>query len=129
DNFFWQQYLPAVCASRWGVDRAEAETRLFALFHAVHGSLDWYCLDYWQKELGLDIAGLKREVRHLIAVRPGVWEFLQFLQGEGKRRLLVTNAHPKSLALKMELTGMASQLDCLISTHDFGRPKEDPLFW
>src|SRR5690606_26829394 len=75
DNFFWQQYLPAVCASRWGVDRAEAETRLFALFHAVHGSLDWYCLDYWQKELGLDIAGLKREVRHLIAVRPGVWEF------------------------------------------------------
>jgi len=129
DNFFWQQYLPTACAAHWRVDRAAAAERLFACFHAVQGTLDWYCLDYWQRELGLDITALKREVQHLIAVRPGAWQFLRFLQDQGKRRILVTNAHRESLALKMELTGMAPWLDRLISTHDFGRPKEDQLFW
>src|SRR5688572_26332982 len=71
DNFFWQQYLPAACAIQWHVDKKEAEKRLFACFQDVQGTLDWYCLDYWQSELGLDIVSLKREIQHLIAVRPG----------------------------------------------------------
>jgi len=129
DNFFWQQYLPAACAAHWRVDRAKAERHLFACFQEVQGTLDWYCLDYWRSELGLDIVALKREIQHLIAVRPGAWEFLEFLQDQGKRRILVTNAHPESLALKMELTGMAPWLDRLISTHDFGYPKEEQFFW
>lgn len=129
DNFFWQHHLPNACAMHWHVDRAEAERRLFARFHAVQGTLHWYCLDYWQNQLGLDVVALKREIQHLIAVRPGVWEFLRFLRDQGKRRILVTNAHRMSLALKMELTGMAPWLDRLVSTHDFGHPKEEQLFW
>lgn len=129
DNFFWRDYLPAACAVAWGMDRIEAERRLFAQFRAVQGTLDWYCLDYWQRELGLDVVALKREIQHLIAVRPGVWDFLQVLRDLGKRRVLVTNAHRGSLALKMELTGMAPWLDRLISTHDLGYPKEEQRFW
>src|SRR5690242_3298910 len=71
DNFFWQHHLPAACATQWRIDRAEAEKNLFARFRAVQGTLDWYCLDYWRSELGLDIVALKREIQHLIAVRPG----------------------------------------------------------
>lgn len=129
DNFFWQHHLPAAYATQRCVDKIEAEKDLFARFRAVQGTLDWYCLDYWRTELGLDLIALKREIQHLIAVRPGVWEFLKFLQIQGKRSILVTNAHRESLALKMELTGMAPWLDRLISTHDVGYPKEDQLFW
>jgi len=129
DNYFWQKYLPAACALHWGIDMAEAERRLFARFRAVQGTLDWYCLDYWQEELRVDILGLKQEIQHLIMVRPGAWEFLQFLRDQGKRSVLVTNAHRGSLSLKMELTGIAPWLDRLISTHDFGYPKEDQRLW
>lgn len=129
DNFFWQEHLPKIYASLHDLSHGRAQFELQQRFDAVQGTLNWYCLDYWQKELGLDIASLKHDLRHLIAVRPGVYEFLAFLRATGKRRVLVTNAHPASLSLKMEVTGMAGWFDQLVSTHDYGHPKEEQAFW
>ena len=77
----------------------------------------------------MDIAALKEEVSHLIAVHPYVVEFLTEVRESGRRVVLVTNAHMKSLSLKMEKTQLAGHLDAVICAHDFGRPKEDPGFW
>jgi putative hydrolase of the HAD superfamily len=93
------------------------------------GTLEWYCVDHWTEKLGLDIALLKGEVEHLITVLPHVTDFLDLLAQAGKRRVLVTNAHQKSLALKMEKTQLHHRLDALISSHDIGLPKEHPDFW
>jgi FMN phosphatase YigB (HAD superfamily) len=41
----------------------------------------------------------------------------------------VTNAHPKSLDLKMRETGLDAHFDALISSHQIGIPKEHPDFW
>jgi putative hydrolase of the HAD superfamily len=79
--------------------------------------------------LGLDIALLKAEVDHLIAVHPYVIDFLEALAARGKRRVLVTNAHQKSIALKMERTALAGHLDRIICAHDLALPKESPEFW
>ena len=43
--------------------------------------------------------------------------------------MLVTNAHQKSLELKMAHTQLAHKFDLIISAHSFGLPKEEPLFW
>lgn len=91
--------------------------------------MDWYCLDYWTDQLGMDIAALKEEVDHLIAVHPYVVDFLTAVRDSGRRAVLVTNAHMKSLSLKMERTQLAGHLDAVLCAHDFGRPKEDPGFW
>jgi len=58
-----------------------------------------------------------------------VTEFLDALAARGKRRVLVTNAHRKSLDLKMRKTHLDQHLDCLISSHDFGHAKEFDEFW
>jgi putative hydrolase of the HAD superfamily len=47
----------------------------------------------------------------------------------GKRLLLTTNAHPISLAVKDERTGLSRHFDELVSSHAFGVPKESPEFW
>lgn len=129
DNYFWLDYVPRRYAELRGLDLAEAKQQLLELYRSREGTLEWYCVDHWSRELGLDILLLKQEVDHLIAVHPHVIDFLDQLVCAGKRRVLVTNAHQKTLALKMEKTALAGFFDQVISSHDLGLPKEHPDFW
>lgn len=129
DNHFWREHVPLRYAERYGLDMEAAKAELYQRFRQMEGTMEWYCVDYWSRELGLDIALLKAEVEHLIAVHPHVPDFLEAVRQTGKRVVLVTNAHMKSLTLKMERTKLAGHFDAVICTHDFGRPKEDPVFW
>ncbi len=43
--------------------------------------------------------------------------------------VLITNAHRDSLSLKLERVELAPWFDRLISSHDYGFPKEDAQFW
>lgn len=129
DNFFWLTHLPQRYAEHHGICPDEATTLLHRRFSEKQGTLDWYCLEYWSGELSLDIRGLKDELRHLIRERPFVQAFLSKLQQAGIERVLITNAHPQSLELKLEVTGIQNQLDRIISSHQFGEPKESQRFW
>ena len=129
DNHFWLEYVPKRYAEARNISVEESKNELMARYESVSGTLDWYCLDHWSRELELDIVLLKQEVQHLIAVHPHVLEFLEYLKQQGKRRVLVTNAHQKALALKMENTPLAGHLEQVISSHDLGLPKEDVAFW
>ena len=129
DNHFWLEHVPARYAARHGLSFEQAKAECQQRYEQVAGTLDWYCIDHWTEQLGLDIVQLKQEVDHLIAVLPYVTEFLDLLGRAGKRRVLVTNAHHKSLALKMDRTALHHRLDALISSHEIGLAKEDPGFW
>ncbi len=129
DNHFWRDLVPARYAERHGLRLAQARAEVTARTRAVEGTLAWYCLDYWSRELALDIVTLKREIAHLIAVHPHALEFLDAVRAAGKRVALVTNAHPRSLALKMEKTRLAGRFDAIICAHDLGLVKEQPEFW
>lgn len=129
DNHFWQVYVPQRFAEQHGLPYQDAHAECFRRYDATAGTLNWYCVDYWTEQLGLDIARLKEEVAHLIAVHPDVPEFLAALKAAGKRVVLVTNAHLKSLGLKMDRTGLQVHFDAMYVSHDYGMAKEDPLFW
>lgn len=129
DNHFWREYMPRRYAQSRGLDLPLANALLNVKFRRSEGTLDWYCVDYWTRELNLDIARLKRDIAEFIAVKPGALAFLARLQARGKRRVLVTNAHRKSLALKLEHTRLDDHLDRIICAHDLGHPKESPVFW
>lgn len=129
DNHFWLEHVPRRYAETYGVSRLEAQERLISSYRSFEGTLEWYCVDHWSRELGLDIALLKAEVEHLIAVHPHVTDFLGVMREQGKRRVLVTNAHQKSLALKLERTRLNGYLDAVVCAHDLGLPKEDLNFW
>jgi len=129
DNHFWQVYVPEKFAERHGLPHAEAHAECFRRYNAKAGTLDWYCVDYWTQQLELDIVQLKLELSHLIAVHPDVTDFLAALKTAGKRVVLVTNAHRKSLNLKMDRTGLAVHFDAMHVSHEYGIAKEDPAFW
>lgn len=129
DNHFWLQHLPQRYAEHHGISRALADAELLPLFREHAGTLNWYCTDFWSRELNLSIRDLKREVAHLIAMRPDADTFIQALRAAGKRVVLITNAHRDSLSLKLERIELAPYFDRLISSHDYGFPKEDQQFW
>ncbi|MBK3750063.1 GMP/IMP nucleotidase [Stutzerimonas balearica] len=129
DNHFWLEFLPARYAERHGISQAMAELELGPLFNEHQGRLTWYCLDYWTRELDLPIREMKREIAHLIALRPAADTFLAALRQARKRVVLITNAHRDSLSLKLERVELAPWFDRLISSHDYGYPKEEAQFW
>ncbi len=129
DNWFWREVIPRHYAAAHGLDADEASARLAPRFQAVAGTMRWYCIDYWSEQLGLDIAALKRAARPAVGYLPGAREFLTSLAARGKRRVLVTNAHPTTFAIKNEEVGLAGYFDACHSTHPFAVPKEDRTFW
>ncbi len=129
DNYFWEEFVPARYGELHGLAADEAARLLRARYENVKGTLDWYCLDFWSNSLALDIPRLKEVIRHKIALRPHAEEFLQQLRDSGRDVLLVTNAHPQSLALKLQTTGIDRHFHRTISSHDLQLAKENAGFW
>src|SRR5690349_17099653 len=97
DNHFWHEHVPRCYADRHCLDITRARADLAMRYKRVEGTLDWYCVDYWSRELGLDIEQLKRDTADRVAVHPYVMDFLGIARKLGKRLVLVTNAHNKAL--------------------------------
>jgi len=129
DNHFWQAHVPVRYAEARGISREAGRDELMARYHARAGTLEWYSVDFWETELELDIMALKEEVAHLIAVHPSVVDFLEAVRASGRRIVLATNAHHKSVTLKMAKTGLKPHFDAIVTSHELGVAKEDVGFW
>lgn len=129
DNYFWLEYLPLKYAEKYSLSLVQAKERVNQACNAQKGSLAWYCVDYWSSEFELPIMDLKKQIAHLIQWRKGAELFLTKLSKMKKHLVLVTNAHPKSLALKAEYTNLLVYFDSVVSSHQLGVPKEEILFW
>jgi len=129
DNDFWLDFIPGVYAASQSLTVEQAKAVLTPRFRACEGTMNWYCIDYWSRELGLNIEALKRTQAGRIAWLPGAEDFLKRLRALGKRLVLLTNSHPQVLKLKDEQTGVTRYLDMAISSHVFRVPKENGQFW
>jgi putative hydrolase of the HAD superfamily len=129
DDQFWLEHVPKRWSQQNNTTIAHAKEQLYRMFRSQENTLNWTDLDYWSDRLKLDIPVLKREIEHLIAVHPHVIEFLLYLKHAGKQVWLVTNAHGKTLDLKMKNTRIGPYFDGTISAHQVGLPKEDRRFW
>ncbi len=108
DTRFWRHTIPSAWAQARGVTLEQARAQLAPRFREREGTLDWYSVAFWSRELGLDVAALKRAAMHEVRWLAGVPEFLATLRRNGKRLVLFTNAHPASLAIKDECTGVSA---------------------
>lgn len=129
DNYFWLQFLPLKYAEQFGVSNEEGHRVLTQAAEETHGTLNWYCLDYWSERLNMPVAALKQDIVDKIQYRPYVKDFLAMLKQQGKRTVIVTNAHRDSVDLKMANTGLDQLVDRIISSHDYQEPKESQAFW
>ncbi len=123
DHYFWFKHLPLRYAQAHGTSLEEASAEIERHVKHYQGTLQWYCLDHWSELVKLDIPALKKEVSHKIKIRPHAESFLQQLRARGKKLILITNAHPKGLQTKLDITRIDRWLDIVISSHEFNQPK------
>ena len=129
DTFFWREAVPQDYARRHGLTVGAAQAALAPRFEAKVGTLEWYCLDHWTRDLGLDLKALKREHGERIRFLPGAPEFLARVRARRKRLVVVTNAHRDTFAVKADRTGIDRLVDSVVCSHDFAAPKESAAFW
>jgi len=129
DDYFWGHLVPEKYGEKHDIPFGKAKEYLYEKYRSHERTLNWTDIDFWTRELGLDIPSLKEQVRHLIDVHPYVIEFLDLLRKKGKKVVLTTNAHYKTVALKMRKTQLGHHFDRVITSMDMGYPKEDLRFW
>jgi HAD superfamily hydrolase (TIGR01509 family) len=129
DNHFWLEHLPKKLAEKHDISLQAAKDMMAVEYEEVMGTLSWYCLDFWAEKLDIDIVEAKREIEHLISMREDTLPFIDALKASGREVILVTNAHPDSLSLKVEHTQLDNHIDQLISTHEFAVTKESQVLW
>ena len=129
DDYFWEFLLPKEYASMHNISFEKAREILFSLYKKEEGTLNWTDLDFWSRVLGLDLFRLKEDIKNLIRVQPNAMDFLKFLRDKRKKVALVTNAHYKSLELKLRQTNLKNYFDYIVTAFDIGEPKERLTFW
>lgn len=129
DNYIWTDLVPRRYAAVNKLTFEEAREKLFDKYRSVQGDLQWYCLDHWNDQLGIDVVKIHHDVTHRIGYLPGALEFLRRMHESDTRVLLVTNSHPDTLGLKDAVTGLADYFDGVYSSHTYGHPKEAQAFW
>ncbi len=129
DDYFWEQYVPEVYAEKNQLDVVDAGKLLLSTYQSVANTLQWTNLDYWSDRLGLDMVALKRDISHLIRSHPHVIEYFEHMDKLGKTLYLITNAHPKSLEVKMEQVKLDGWFERVVCSVEVGAAKEQPEFW
>lgn len=129
DNYFWQHYVPQVYSATHDMPEGAARDHIEPLLASHEGTLNWYCVDFWSDQLGLDIMKLKADVSHKIAYLPQAQAFLQHCRQNIGDVRLITNGHRKVLELKQAITGLDQYFDQMVCSHELGAPKEDQAFW
>ncbi len=129
DDYFWEHLVPEKYADKHNITFGRAKEELLAKYKSHEETLNWTDIDFWSKELHLDILALKEQIRHIIEVHPHVESFLKLMQQREKRIFIATNAHYKVLDLKLKKTDLGKYLTGSLTSDAVGFPKEKIEFW
>lgn len=129
DTELWLEHLPGRYAELNELSRDEALKRIMTRMNALSGQLGWYCIEQWSEALGLDVVALHQELADGIRYRDTAVAFLEALAASDKPALIVTNAHPQLVEIKLHTTGLDRYVDAIVSSHDHGAAKENDAFW
>lgn len=129
DDYFWEHLVPEKYAEKHNITFGKAKEELLDKYKAHEGTLNWTDIDFWSRELDIDIPALKEQIKHLIEVHPYVEDFLRMLKKHKKKVYMVTNAHYKVLDIKLKKTKIGKYFDKCITSFEIGYPKETMEFW
>ena len=130
DNNFWQNQIPAVIAKNKGISFDDAKRLAIQIFNFKKNTKDWYDIDYWSNMLNVDIEAEKRSSLSFdrIKLYEGVTETLNKLKNRYKL-VLITNAHRKTLNIKLEKYNLAPYFDNMLCAHELHYVKENVQLW
>lgn len=129
DDYFWGHLVPEKYAERHEMTFGAAKEFLYKTYKQHERTLNWCDIDFWSRELKLDIPALKEQIRHLIEVHPHVIEFLQLMKKQKKKIFLLTNAHYTTVKIKFRKTRIGEYFNDVLCSFNVGYPKEFINFW
>ena len=129
DDYFWEHLVPEKYADKHGITFGKAKEELMKKYQSQEQTLNWTDIDFWSRELGIDILALKEQIRHLIEVHPHVVDFLKLMMSRKKKVYIATNAHDKVLAMKLKKTDLGKYVTGAVTSAEMGFPKEKLEFW
>jgi len=130
DNDFWQNQIPEVIADSKGIAFDAAKRLAIQIFNYKKNTKDWYDVDYWSNMLNIDIEAQKRSEKSFsrISLYDGVIDTLSVLKNKTKM-ILITNAHRKTLNIKLEKYNLTPYFDEMVCAHELNYVKEDIQLW
>ena len=130
DNDFWQNQIPEVIADSKGIAFDDAKRLAIQIFNYKKNTKDWYDVDYWSNMLNIDIEAQKRSEKSFsrISLYDGVIDTLNVLKNKTKM-ILITNAHRKTLNIKLEKYNLTPYFDEMVCAHELHYVKEDIQLW
>ena len=130
DNDFWQNQIPEVIADSKGIAFDDAKRLAIQIFNYKKNTKDWYDVDYWSNMLDIDIEAQKRSEKSFsrISLYDGVIDTLSVLKNKTKM-ILITNAHRKTLNIKLEKYNLTPYFDEMVCAHELNYVKEDIQLW
>ena len=130
DNYFWQKHIPRVYAQKKAIDEKDAVNVTHSLFNYKKKTKEWYDIVYWSNLLDIDIVHEKKKSENmsLIKLQKGSLNILERLRELNKKLFLVTNAHRKTLEIKLSKFDLSIYFDEIICSHELGYIKEDIQF-
>jgi len=130
DNDFWQNQIPEVIADSKGIGFDDAKRLAIQIFNYKKNTKDWYDVDYWSNMLNIDIEAQKRSEKSFsrISLYDGVIDTLSVLKNK-TRMILITNAHRKTLNIKLEKYNLTPYFDVMVCAHELHYVKEDIQLW
>ena len=129
DNKIFGHLLPAAYAKQDDISAESAQERFSSHMMRLLGTMDFYRFDYWREFTGLEMVALHEQAAGLICFLPCADTFLEQLARCSKRVLIATNADRQSFVIKDKALNLTARVDEVISSHDYGVPKENDAFW
>ncbi len=130
DNNFWQNQIPNVLSKKRNISFNDAKRLAIQIFNFKKNTKDWYDLDYWSNMLDIDIEAEKRSDESLSKIKlyDHVTETLTKLK-KSIKLILITNAHRKTLNIKLGKYDISPYFDEMICAHELHYVKEDIQLW
>ena len=130
DNNFWQNQIPGVISKNKNISFEDAKRLAVQIFNYKKNTKDWYDVDYWSNMLNVDIEAEKRSSISFdrIQLYDGVTETLNKLKDKF-RLILITNAHRKTLNIKLEKFDLNPYFENMICAHELHYVKENIQLW
>jgi putative hydrolase of the HAD superfamily len=125
----FEEELPRRYAALHSLSFEESRGRLMAMYRSVEGELAWTDLNYWTRQVDIDVVAMHKELDHMIGFLPGAEEFLRHLQQLGKRATIITNAHSTGVSVKISKTGLDRYVDRVVDAFEVGYLKMRPEYW
>lgn len=129
DRYFWSEYVPLQYSIKNNFPLEDSKEKLYYLYSSYKGQLCWSDIDFWSSKLNLDIEKLTLSISNLIKPSKGLYQFFSFSKKHNKKIYILTNAHKKTINIKLTKIHIEKQIDKIVTCFDLGYPKEDIEFW